>query len=54
VKLGRSALGDLVSGSQSVEALVKAGALSGEGSRVLHQIFNALDLIGTPINLVIR
>ena len=54
VNLERTALGDLVSGSQSVDALVKTGAISGAGSSALGQIFAALDLTVTPINLVIR
>ena len=54
VRLDRNALGELVSGNQTVDALVKAGAITGRGSAALKQIFSSLDLTVQPINLVIR
>ena len=54
VRLDRNALGELVSGSQTVDALVKTGAITGPGSAALKQIFSSLDLTVQPITLVIR
>lgn len=53
-KLDRAALGNLVAGSQPVAALVKAGAINGDGAPILATIFDALDLAATPIHLVVR
>jgi alkyl sulfatase BDS1-like metallo-beta-lactamase superfamily hydrolase len=54
VTLDRAALGELVAGAASVDALTAKGAIRGEGVAALAGIFGALDLTSAPINLVVR
>lgn len=54
VTLDRAALGELVAGAASVDALTAKGAISGEGAADLARIFATIDQAPAPINLVVR
>ncbi|MCC2600875.1 alkyl sulfatase dimerization domain-containing protein [Sphingopyxis yananensis] len=54
VTLDRAALGELVAGAASVDALTAKGVISGEGAADLARIFATIDLAPAPINLVVR